>query len=79
MTNESQEKLRAIFIAVFELPPGAGVAGLRAGLTPAWDSLATVSLVAAIESEFGVSLGADEMLRVTSYEETVKLLQELGA
>ena len=79
MTSESQEKLRAIFRAVFELPADADVTGLRSGQTAAWDSLATVSLVAAIESEFGKSLDTDEMLRITSFEETAKLLEELGA
>lgn len=79
MTSESQEKLQAIFRAVFELPAAADVTGLRSGQTAAWDSLATVSLVAAIESEFGKSLDTDEMLRITSYEDTAKLLEELGA
>ena len=77
MNNESREKLEAIFRAVFELPPGSDLAGLRSGQTEAWDSLATVSLVAAIESEFGLSLEADQMLRITSYEATATLVGEL--
>jgi acyl carrier protein len=77
MTNESRQKLEAIFRAVFELPPGSDLAGLQSGQTAAWDSLATVSLVAAIETEFGLSLEADQMLRITSYAETAKLLEEL--
>lgn len=77
MTSESREKLDAIFRAVFELPSGSDLVGLRSGQTEAWDSLATVSLVAAIESEFGLSLEADQMLRITSYDETAKLVGEL--
>ena len=77
MTSESREKLDAIFRAVFELAPGSDLAVLRAGQTEAWDSLATVSLVAAIESEFGLSFEADQMLRITSYVEAAKLVGEL--
>ena len=79
MTPDSETKLQAIFRAVFELPADAAVTGTRSGVTKGWDSLATVSLVAAIESEFGLSLDADEMLRVNSYSATVELLEELGA
>ena len=77
MNNESREKLEAIFRAVFELPAGSDLTGLQSGTTEAWDSLATVSLVAAIESECGLSLEAEQMLRITSYAETAKLVGEL--
>jgi acyl carrier protein len=43
-----------------------------------WDSLAHVSLVAAIESEFNMTLDAADALRMTSYRATELLLEEKG-
>ena len=43
-----------------------------------WDSLAHVSLVTAIESEFEVTLDAADALRMTSYQATQLLLEEKG-
>ncbi|MBA3557890.1 MAG: acyl carrier protein [Gemmatimonadaceae bacterium] len=45
---------------------------------PNWDSLAHVSLVAAIESEFGITLDAADELRMTSFQATQLLLEEKG-
>lgn len=76
MSAQTTEKLQEIFRAVFELPEGADVTRLRQMNTQKWDSLAHVSLVAAIESEFGVSLDAAEQLQMTSYQTTQVLLEE---
>lgn len=78
MSAQMTEKLQEIFRAVFELPEGADVTRLRQMNTQKWDSLAHVSLVAAIESEFGVSLDAAEQLRMTSYQATQLLIEEKG-
>ena len=78
-SQNAEAKLEEVFCAVIELPPGTEVREFRAGVTAAWDSLATVSLVAAIESEFGLSLDAGEMLRLTSFEEALKLVRDLAS
>jgi acyl carrier protein len=76
MNTQTTDRLQEIFRAVFELPGGTDVTTLRQMNTPKWDSLAHVSLVTAIESEFGVSLDAAEQLRMTSYAATELLLDE---
>ncbi|NKD56095.1 acyl carrier protein [Haematospirillum sp. 15-248] len=43
-----------------------------------WDSLAHVSMVAAVESEFGVNLDSTDMERMTSFAATRLLLEEKG-
>src|SRR5215211_86917 len=53
MTTDTTSKLQDIFRAVFELPESADVTRVRQISERKWDSLAHVSLVAAIESEFG--------------------------
>lgn len=78
MNTQTSERLKEIFHAVFELSPSVDVTGLDQTNSPRWDSLDHVSLVTAIESEFGVSLDAADQLRMTSYPATVLLLEEKG-
>lgn len=72
-------RLQQIFRAVFELPDGAEVLNIGQGTQPNWDSLAHVSLIVAIESEFGLELSTVDSLRVTSYESAMTLLKEKAA
>lgn len=78
MTPESTEKLQDIFRAVFELPPAADVIQIRQISETKWDSLGHVSLVAAIESEFGVALDVVDALSMTSFQAAQRLLEEKG-
>ena len=78
MNAQVAERLQDIFRAVFELPPTADVTRVRQISERKWDSLAHVSLVAAIESEFGITIDAADALRMTSYQATQLLLEERG-
>lgn len=78
MTAESTAKLQEIFRAVFELPATADVTRVRQINEPKWDSLAHVSLVAAIESEFDLTIDTADALRMTSYPATQLMLEERG-
>ena len=78
MNTQTSERLKEIFHAVFELSPKVDVTNLDQTNSPRWDSLDHVSLVTAIESEFGVSLDAADQLRMTSYSATAILLEEKG-
>ena len=78
MRDSARAKLHDIFRAVFDLPPAADVTTLVQGETPEWDSFRHVTLVTAIESEFNVSLGAADYLRMTSVEATASVLAEKG-
>jgi acyl carrier protein len=78
MNTETSDRLQAIFRAVFELPSDQPVSRMEQANFPAWDSLAHVSLVTGIESEFDVSLDVADQLRMTSYAETERLLRDLG-
>ncbi len=78
MNAASTAKLQSVFRAVFDRPEDADVTSLRQIADPKWDSLAQVSLMAAIESEFGVQLDAADALRMTSYRATELLLDEKG-
>lgn len=78
MNGPALHKLEEIFRTVFDLPPARDVAQVRQVSEPKWDSLAHVTLVAAIESEFDVSIDTADALRMTSYDATRLLLEDMG-
>jgi len=78
MKTENASKLREIFVVILDLPEGADPTNIRQLSHPKWDSLATVSIMAAIESEFGLTLDSTDMDRIRSFEATELLLDERG-
>lgn len=78
MTDQGLQKLEEIFRVVLDLPPGSDPSSAHRITSSRWDSLAHVSLVAAIESEFGIVLSLQDIERLTSFEAARMLLTEKG-
>ena len=78
VTSHSIATLQGIFRAVFNLDDTMDVTRVSQTSEKRWDSLAHVTLVAAIESEFNLKLDLSEALRLTSYEAATLLLEEKG-
>ena len=78
MISTNEIKLAEIFRIVLELDVDCDVLAVRRIADPRWDSLAQVSIVAAIESEFGVHLEIADMDRMSSFAATRLLLEEKG-
>lgn len=75
--NESDlNRLADIFRTVLELEPDRDVSSVRQLTEDKWDSLAHVSIVAAIESEFRLSLDSSEMERMTSFAAAGLIIEE---
>jgi acyl carrier protein len=73
-----EQKLTEIFRAVFGLEEAVDVRRVRQLGTPTWDSLAHVTLVAALENEFQIAIEAADSLELTSYEAAANYLEERG-
>ena len=73
------QQLQEVFRAVLNLPPGADPSRCRQVNTPEWDSLTHVSLVLALEGEFGLTIDAGDSLTLTSYEAARLFLEERAA
>lgn len=73
-----EQKLEEIFREVFRLLPGDDVTKVRQVNHPAWDSLAHVTLIGAIESEFNVTIDVADSIEITSYEAAVLYLEKHG-
>jgi acyl carrier protein len=78
MISTNEIKLAEIFKIVLDLDVDCDVLSIRRLTEPRWDSLAHVSIVAAVESEFGLHLEIADMDRMTSFAATRLLLEEKG-
>jgi acyl carrier protein len=67
MTDDMERRLQEIVRAALDLPPDTEVTRVRQLGVESWDSLAHVSLMLAIESEFGVSIDVADQIQLTSY------------
>ncbi|HWH57905.1 MAG TPA: acyl carrier protein [Terriglobales bacterium] len=73
--DDLEPRLTACFAAVLpELNP-AQIAGATAASVPNWDSVATVTLLAVIEEEFGVSLAEENPACFESYASILACLK----
>jgi acyl carrier protein len=78
MTDASDAKLKEIVTSVLQLPADANIARLSQLSVETWDSLAHVSLMLAIESEFGVSIDITDQIALTSVPAIRLYLEEHG-
>lgn len=79
MRAENQEILERIFRIVLEIPNDEDVHQARQINHPRWDSLAHLSLIAAIDSELGVTLSdISDAEQITSFASATILLGEMG-
>ena len=74
----TMDRLFAVMADVLRPPPGALSASARAEDIPDWDSLRTIYLATAVESEFGVKLTPEEMAAMVSVPEIVTILADKG-
>jgi acyl carrier protein len=68
------DRLRKVFRASLELPGDYDVDGLEYRAIEKWDSLAHMSLVAAIEDEFDVMIDTDDVIDMSSFTKAREIL-----
>lgn len=74
---EIAQQLRAVFVDALELGEGVEVEKLEYRGIEAWDSVGHMTLVAAIEDEFGVQLDTDQVIDLSSFTVALDLVKEL--
>jgi acyl carrier protein len=72
------QRLRDAFRTSLDLAPDAPVDDLQYQDNAQWDSLAHMSLVAAIEDEFDVMIDTDDVINMSSFTEAVRILGKYG-
>ncbi|WP_025618379.1 acyl carrier protein [Salinispora cortesiana] len=71
-------RLKSVFHDSLEIPKETPVSDLEYRSSAQWDSLAHMSLVAAIEDEFGVMLDTDEVIDLSSFNRARQILEKHG-
>jgi len=72
-------RLQRIFVEILGIPADRVHSGMSTDSEEEWDSLRHMNLIFAIEDEFGVRFGDDEIARLTSVEKIEQsLAQKLG-
>ncbi len=72
------ERLHTVFVDALQLPDGTDVENLKYRDIEQWDSLGHMTLVAAIEDEFGVELDTEQVIDLSSFKVAVDMLRGAG-
>ena len=72
---DTQARLSRCFLAVFPELSNAQIASASVETLPAWDSVASVTLVALIEEEFGMKFELDALDRLVSFRAILDCLK----
>lgn len=72
------DRLHAVFVEALELPGDVDVDNLKYRDIQQWDSLGHMTLVAAIEDEFGVQLETEQVIDMSSFKVALDMLRSLG-
>ena len=67
MTDELEQRIRIVLADVFDLAPGEVGAQTSTDTVEAWDSLQHLSLVLALEEEFGLHFDDEETVSLVSF------------
>ena len=75
---DNNEKLRLLFAAVLEIDKAQVVDSLEYNSIPEWDSVAHMSLVAAIDDSFDIMMETDDVIDMSSFAKAKTILKKYG-
>jgi acyl carrier protein len=70
--------LKSAFTEAIGVPADCDFETLAYGKTEGWDSVAHMALVAAIESKFDIMLDTDDVIALSSFPVTKRILTKYG-
>lgn len=73
-----EARLKKVFAEALALTPEVDVTTLAYAQNPAWDSVAHMQLIGALESEFDIMLETDDVLALSSFAEGLRIVQKYG-
>ncbi len=74
-----EARLDRVFARTLDLPAGTDYRTLEYRRETRWDSVAHLQLIVELEQEFGVTIGNEDVLRMTSYRDILDVLRRLSA
>lgn len=76
MKMDLEARILKVFKEVLEIGGDVDPATLKYNETKNWASLAHITLVAALESEFDIMLEPDDILAMSSFAEAVRIVRK---
>jgi acyl carrier protein len=76
--SQRDTDLLAIFTETLKLPSDYPAGDLEFAKTPGWDSLAHMSIVAAMEDKFGLMMDVDEIAEMSNFAKAQEILDKHG-
>lgn len=76
--SENEQKLRRAFGQGLNIPEADVNESLEYSVTPGWDSVAHMALVASLDSTFAITLDTDDVIDLSSYTEARGILGRYG-
>ena len=70
------EKVKEAFISALGVPAETDFGQLTYGGIEAWDSVAHMLLIAALESKFGIMIDTPDVIAMSSFAEAVRIVNE---
>lgn len=74
MTDTSSDKLTAAFVEALQIEAPQVVDGLEYNTIKEWDSVAHMTLVAALEEQFDIMLDTDDIIDMSSVGKAKEIL-----
>ena len=75
---DAKAKYDQAFVESFSLSDPSVLAGLEYNAIQEWDSIGHMSLMAALEEAFGLTLETDDIIEFNSYEKGKDILKKYG-
>lgn len=76
MMNSNEQKLKKVFRTALEIEENLIEDTLTYNEIPQWDSIAHMTLVAEIEDQFDIMLDTDDVLDMSSFAKSKKILKK---
>jgi acyl carrier protein len=72
------DAVRGAFVKALDLPANTNTDALEIGVTPEWDSVGHMTLVAELEERFGIALETDDLVAMSSFPVSLEILRRYG-
>jgi acyl carrier protein len=72
------DTVREAFVKALDLPADTNTETLEIGVTPEWDSVGHMTLVAELEEQFGIALETDDLVAMSSFPVSLEILRRYG-
>jgi acyl carrier protein len=76
--SDNERRLKAAFADVLEMPQSDVDDNVAYDKAKSWDSVAHMSLIAALDSAFDIMIDTDDVIEMSSYGKAREILKKYG-